>query len=425
MNGQVHLIIPGRLLIFGAPREGLIGNVQDTNGRRHFSPTFYASLLRHLGVSTVLQLDNADYDPAAFAREGILHLRHPRADSTCVTGGVDSELELVDSFLALCDRTRAGGGVLALHAEGRLGYAATLIAAFIHRDHRRIISTHGEALAWVSMARGAPIALESDLIERIYSASKEKEEALRASLGVAGLGLGPIKPQSGSGSPRRGSERVRRLSDPHVHVPARGGRPAELDMSASPPEAHPAPSPTRYVGLGTWRRKMSDGYLSYSPPMAGGALGNDASAPPERASAAWGRVGPHVSGGALPAPNSDWSTLKKAGNRAPQVSPERSVGVSTGRRHHNPHSDTGRNAGPEATPAARPQGDSNALDCRISRWQGELHGGAEAAEAAWKELSWWGPPWGPGRGCGWGLAAALVCLIWVVACWLSPARRPN
>ena len=204
-NGQVHSVIPGKLLLFNAPSQSLTGDTEwaiDPSGRRLFCPRFYASLLCHLGVSTVLQLDDVEYSASSFTYEGIQHERLPPTESLCPSdppnppaGGTvgasresgesesynalhaslggesgPSEPDTCDRFVALCDRTAAaaatgrgrgrGRGIVALHADGQMGYATSLIAALIRRNHPSSFSSLEDVVAWVSIVTGASTAVD-------------------------------------------------------------------------------------------------------------------------------------------------------------------------------------------------------------------------------------------------------------------------
>lgn len=55
INGSVYIVVPGRFLLFRAPRDDLTKGAQwvDTRGSRDFSTGFFADLFDDLGVAQV------------------------------------------------------------------------------------------------------------------------------------------------------------------------------------------------------------------------------------------------------------------------------------------------------------------------------------------------------------------------------------
>ena len=73
-NGEITIIIPGKLVFFNPPDPTLPHGTQwrDVGDRRVFSPVFLADLLQHLQISHVLRLDGPHDDTAALEERGIL-----------------------------------------------------------------------------------------------------------------------------------------------------------------------------------------------------------------------------------------------------------------------------------------------------------------------------------------------------------------
>ena len=58
MNGDLHIVVPGEFVAFKGPRDlGGRAYHDDRRGVRHFSPGYYADILRSLGVATVVRLN--------------------------------------------------------------------------------------------------------------------------------------------------------------------------------------------------------------------------------------------------------------------------------------------------------------------------------------------------------------------------------
>ena len=137
VNGQIYFVVPGRLLLFSSPRLGLPPGQHwiDVDGRREFSPSFYADLFEFLGVSAVLRLDAAaGYDPADFTRRDIAVADLHDPDDPAA-GGEQRRLSFgeLDRFMRHMDSTP---GLVALHFPCHDPHARTLVGTYIARRMR-------------------------------------------------------------------------------------------------------------------------------------------------------------------------------------------------------------------------------------------------------------------------------------------------
>lgn len=171
MNGQIHVVVPGKIILFKAPCGDLPADRlwMDRDGERHFSPAFYADLLLDLGVSLVIGADEAEYDCSPFSDCGMgVESLGCRADD-----GNALTLQALDRFITLLDRT---DGLVAIHCAGRLPYACTLLSAYMLR--RRFFSNPADAVSWLAMAcPGTCVRFPPAVLESL----------------VAGLGAGGLK----------------------------------------------------------------------------------------------------------------------------------------------------------------------------------------------------------------------------------------
>ena len=131
------------------------------DGRRQYSADFYAGALHALGVTLVLRLDDADYDPAPFAARGIRICEKadiippPTAEEWAAEGGGGAPAAPLPAaalrrFVALA---QAAGGAVAVHADGRrLPLACTLAAAWLAGVG--LFPSPEAAAAWVAIVRG-------------------------------------------------------------------------------------------------------------------------------------------------------------------------------------------------------------------------------------------------------------------------------
>jgi hypothetical protein len=156
LNGNLHVLVPDKLLVFNRPAELGDGAMwADAGGERRFSADYYADVLGDFGVVVVLRACDEDaaaaagegYDPAAFAERG-MEVEDVELDED---GGVPT-LAQIDRFLAVA---RHAPGAVAVHGgPGGLGAAGTLMAAHLISGHR---FRAADAVAWVRMVHPAAL----------------------------------------------------------------------------------------------------------------------------------------------------------------------------------------------------------------------------------------------------------------------------
>jgi hypothetical protein len=148
-NGSVHMLVPGRMLLFASPEalpseQRWIDTVAD-NGTttRRFSPAFYAELFEDLGVSAVVCLGCGDAaTSSAFAERGMEVVDLALAeDGSSLLRGLDRLLSLA----------AAAPGAVAVHSGDGFrwpAYIGTLVAALLIN---RLGFGEGAATAWIRM----------------------------------------------------------------------------------------------------------------------------------------------------------------------------------------------------------------------------------------------------------------------------------
>ena len=76
LNADLHEVVPGKLICMAGPRDLGGRSFLDSRkrGTRAFSPEYYVDILRALGVTTVVRLNEPRYDRRAFAAAGFDHV---------------------------------------------------------------------------------------------------------------------------------------------------------------------------------------------------------------------------------------------------------------------------------------------------------------------------------------------------------------
>jgi cell division cycle 14 len=145
-NGELHVVVPDRFVAFRGPTAITQDrHYQDTNNVRTFGPHYYLEIFQDLHVSTVIRLNEHEYDAGVFREAGMDHHdinfneRNPPTQ------------EIVSSFLRIVD---SAPGVIAMHCKAGLGRTGTLIAVYLMlaKGFRA-----REAMGWLRVVRPGSI----------------------------------------------------------------------------------------------------------------------------------------------------------------------------------------------------------------------------------------------------------------------------
>jgi hypothetical protein len=173
INGAIHPLIPGRVLLFESADDDLDQGRMwaDKDGRRYFSSAFYADLLSHLGAALVVSFHDTDNTPdnprgAAYSAAGMGYCALGDGGATA-SASWPLSLQTLDRFVSLV----AGcPGLVAVECldDFHSGAAGACLAAMLLR--RAHFASAAEAVAWMQIVcpgRGAGAVDVDGLDERL------------------------------------------------------------------------------------------------------------------------------------------------------------------------------------------------------------------------------------------------------------------
>jgi cell division cycle 14 len=171
LNADMNEIVPGELMIFSGPKDlGGPEYIDDQNGCRYFSPAYFVEIFQEMGVSTVISLNEPEYDPREFESNGFSHHEldfsghpmpseqvslprsppyHARTFARLLTS---HRLQVVDRFLKIAARSR---GLVAVHSAAGRGRPGALAALHLMRRHGFAAR---DAIAWLRIVRPGSVS---------------------------------------------------------------------------------------------------------------------------------------------------------------------------------------------------------------------------------------------------------------------------
>jgi cell division cycle 14 len=266
LEGDMHAIIPDKLIAFRGPVELDGEEYRDVGGVRFFSPAFYVGPLLDMGVTTVIRLNSEPYDPAPFEAAGMLCL-HLDLDG----GGVLPPVAVAAFLDAASSAARGDGGAVAVHCREGLGRTGTMAAA-------QLMAGHGfsarEAMGWLRIVRpGSVVGSQQHFLCRLGEAldcSGDSDNRIRAGRASSSKELGEALGRHASSSSAPTESRV---SSTELRRP---GEALDLPSKASPRPARDPPP------------------LQPGPPRAGAGAGGPGRRPCEGGGMGTGREDPRA-----------------------------------------------------------------------------------------------------------------------------------
>ena len=182
-NGDLHEVVPGKLVAFRGPKDLGGAEYQDdyAKGSRDFSPAYYVNIFKVLGVTTVVRLNRPRYNARDFAARGIEH--HDLYFEDCTA----PPTSVVGRFLQIVE---SAPGLVAVHCKAGLGRTGTLIALYMMKHHG---FTARAAMGWLRIMRpGSVIGEQQHFLCSMERLLTRKSSSSR---------LPPVSPASAPPSP--------------------------------------------------------------------------------------------------------------------------------------------------------------------------------------------------------------------------------
>jgi len=140
-NGDLNWIIPGKFVAFSGPSN----QNKDPDGYRRFTPEDYVPIFKKLGVTTVIRLNNKQYDRERFTKAGIRHHDLYFLDGSCPSD------EIINEFLEIVEQEK---GAVAVHCKAGLGRTGSLIAAYAMKHYK---FDAPDFIGWIRICRPGSI----------------------------------------------------------------------------------------------------------------------------------------------------------------------------------------------------------------------------------------------------------------------------
>ena len=159
-NGDLNWIIENKFIAFAGPSSDRV----DEDGLEVHAPSHYVPIFQRMGVTDVVRLNVANYDPVEFSSHGIAHHDLFFEDGSCPPPNI------VSAFL---DIVKAAKGAVAVHCKAGLGRSASMIGLAVMKEYKVPAKVF---IAWARLARsGSVIGPQQQFLVQNEPRSKSRE----------------------------------------------------------------------------------------------------------------------------------------------------------------------------------------------------------------------------------------------------------
>lgn len=161
MSGDLNWIVPGKLLAFAGPSD------KPVNSKIYYKhpPQFYYHYFKDHGVSTIVRLNEPEYESSKFVELGFDH------HDLIFPDGYPPTSTIAARFIKIVDEAK---GAVAVHCYAGIGRTGTLIAAYLMAKYD---FTPQAAVAWTRICRpGSVIGEQQDWLTRFNRCSVHKNQ---------------------------------------------------------------------------------------------------------------------------------------------------------------------------------------------------------------------------------------------------------
>jgi cell division cycle 14 len=165
LSGDLNWIIPGKILAFAGPC--------DRPSYSKHSPNFYYNYFKDHNVTSIIRLNDPEYDSAGFTKLGFQH------HDLIFPDGYPPTSSIAAKFIKIVDEAK---GAVAVHCYAGIGRTGTLIAAYLMARYN---FTTQMAVAWTRICRpGSVIGEQQDWLYTkfdYFSYTKGNNQSLKQS----------------------------------------------------------------------------------------------------------------------------------------------------------------------------------------------------------------------------------------------------
>lgn len=153
LSGDSNWIIPNKILAFAGPCDGTNRSVINHKHR----PQFYYHYFKDHNVTTIVRLNEPEYDSSGFTDYGFEHFDLIFPDGSPPTSTI------ANKFIKIVDEAK---GAVAVHCYAGIGRTGTLIATYLMSRYNFSVPM---AIAWIRICRpGSVIGVQQDWLFKMF-----------------------------------------------------------------------------------------------------------------------------------------------------------------------------------------------------------------------------------------------------------------